>query len=225
MKDKKDTAKIEKTPYEKARTEWSDRMGDARTQARNWQLTGFLSLALLVLFLILFIVAESRQKNYVYVAQVGPDQSTHMVALPQTLHASSAVQAYFVGNFITDIMSLPLDPVVARQNWFSAYSMADGQAITQLTHYAQTANPFAHLGSLTSSVQITDFNKVSDQSIQFEWTVTTYDNQGQVQQQIPYSGIFTLAKGPVPATQDALLQNPFGLKIIYFSLNSEGSPS
>lgn len=222
---KKETKSTDTTPYEKARKEWSQRMGDARSQAKNWQLMGFLCLGLLILFLLLFIIAESKQRTYVYVAQVGPDQATRMIALPQSLRASSAQQAYFVGNFITDVMSLPLDPVVARQNWFAAYGMTDGEAVSQLTDYAQRTSPFLHLGTLTRSVQITDFNKVSDQSIQFEWTVTTYDNQGQVQQQTPYSGIFTLAKAPLPTTQDALLKNPFGLKIIYFSLNNEGSSS
>jgi type IV secretory pathway TrbF-like protein len=215
--------KKDASPYEKAHQEWSDRLGNARTQAKNWQSFGLISLVLLILFLIAFIVLVSSKKTYVYVAQVAPNQSTQMVRLPQTLTATSVQQAYFVGQFITKIMSLPLDPVIARQNWFDAYAMSSNTATAQLTAYAQSTSPFAHLGQLTQAVQIQRFNAVSDHSLQFQWTVDTYDNQGQLQSEVAYSGIFTLASTSVPSDETSILKNPFGLKIVYFSINKEAA--
>jgi type IV secretory pathway TrbF-like protein len=213
------------TAYEKAYIEWSARIGDARTQAQNWQRIAVLSLIVLVLFLIVFISVVSMKKTYVYVAQASPNQETTLIQLPQSLKASSAQQAYFVSQFINDIMSLPLDPVLARQNWFNAFDFVSNQAIAQLTNYAQSTNPLQQLGQATKSVEINNFNAVSDQSIRFTWTVTTYNNQGQVTNQITQSGIFTISQTDIPDDQDELLKNPFGLKISYFSINNEGSSS
>ncbi len=213
------------TAYEKAYLEWSARIGDARTQAQNWQKIAVLSLIVLILFLLAFIVVIDMKKTYVYVAQANPDHTTTLVQLPQSLKASSAQQAYFVNQFITDIMSLPLDPVIARQNWFNAFDFVSNQAISQLTSYAQGANPLQQLGQITKAVQINNFNVVSDQSIRFTWTVTTYNNQGQIQNQITQSGIFTVSQTDIPDDQTELLKNPFGLKISYFSINNEGSSS
>ncbi|MCX7122110.1 MAG: type IV secretion system protein [Gammaproteobacteria bacterium] len=213
------------TPYEQAYLEWSARIGDARTQAQNWQKIGILSLIVLILFLLLFMGFFSMKKTYVYVAQVTPNQETQLIHLPQTLKTTSAEQAYFINQFITNIMSLPIDPVIARQNWFNAFDFVSGQAVAQLTQYAQNTNPLQSLGQTTKSVQINNFNVVSDQSIRFTWTVTSYNNQGQTQNQITQSGIFTITQGSPPGNQVELLKNPFGLKITFFSINNEGSSS
>ena len=211
------------TAYEKAYIEWSSRIGDARTQAQNWQKIAFLSLGVLVLFLVVFIAVVDMKKTYVYVSQVMPNQEVNMVRLPQSLKANSVVQAYFVNQFITDIMSLPIDPVIARQNWFNAFDFVSGQAVTQLTQYAQNSNPLQQLGQVTRSVQINNFDVVSNQSLRFTWTVVTYNNQGQVENQVVQSGIFTVGQSVIPEDQTELFKNPFGLKIVYFSINNEGS--
>jgi type IV secretory pathway TrbF-like protein len=96
-----------------------------------------------------------------------------------------------------------------------------GQAVNQLTTFAQGINPLANLGNVTSSVQINNFNAVSDNSLQFTWTQTTYDNQGQITNQVVYNGLFTLQQDTPPTDVSGVLENPFGLKITYFSMNSE----
>ncbi len=211
------------TPYEAAYLEWSDRIGQTRIQLKNWRLAAILSMLLAVGLLIVLIAVISMQKTYVFVAEVRPNETAvNRIELPQHLVPTQAEESYFVGQFIDNIMSLPLDPVVARQNWFDAYNMATGQALTQLTQFAQTSNPFNSLGNITTSVQISSLNAVSDQSIQATWTTTTYDTSGNVQNQETYTGVFTFMQGQEPTTVNELLQNPFGLKISYFSINQEG---
>jgi type IV secretory pathway TrbF-like protein len=213
----------EKTPYEAAYIEWSDRIGQTRAQLNTWRMAALLSMLLALLLLVALIIVMSARKTYVYVAEVRPNENTvNQVLLPQRLTPTQAQESYFVGQFINNIMSLPLDPVVARQNWFDAYNMATGNAVSQLTSFAQANNPFNSLGAETKSVQISTINAVSDQSIQATWTAVTYNSQGVVQDQETYSGVFTFAQGPEPTTTAELLKNPFGLKITYFSINREG---
>lgn len=218
IKQKKDM-----TPYEAAYLEWSNRIGETKNQLRSWRIIALVSMliALLLIFILAIVVAE--QKTYVYVAEVRPNETTvNKIQLPQHFNANQAQEAYFVGKFINNITSLPLDPVVARQNWFDAYAMASGQALSQLTAFAQANDPLDNLGVETRSIQINSINPVSADSIQASWTTTTYNNEGVVQDQNTYNGVFTLIQGVKPNTTTGLLKNPFGLKITYFSINREG---
>lgn len=208
--------------YQKAQAEWSERIGNARSQAFNWQIIALGSLLVTLCLIFALIIIAHKQQEYVYVAEVGPNQSVeNAVSITQRITPTTAQKAYFVAQFINNIMNLPIDPVVARNNWLQAYQQVSGTAVSQLTSYAQSANPFANLGEMTSAVQITNFNAQSDNTIQFTWTQTTYDNQGQVNKQVVYNGLFTLAQGKPPTDVKGVLANPFGLKITYFSLNSE----
>lgn len=211
------------TPYEAAYLEWSARLGQSRTQLRNWQISALLSAILALLLLVALCVVLASEKTYVYVAQVGPGNTiVNKVSLPQSLTPTQVQESYFVGQFINNIMALPLDPVVARQGWFDAYGMVGGQAVSQLTNFAQATNPFNTLGTETKSVQISSVNAVSDQSIQVTWVTTTFNSQGASQAQQTYNGVFTIAQGPLPKTTAGLLLNPFGLRITYFTINNEG---
>lgn len=210
------------TPYEKAYIEWSDRLGQTRLQLKTWRLAALLSLLLALVLAVVLVMMTSKQSTYVYVAEVRPGETVaNKVSLPALFSPTEAQQAYFIGQFINNIMSLPLDPVIARQNWFDAYTMVSGEAQSQLTAFAQSLDPFSALGTETKSVQINAINSVSDRSIQASWTTTTYNSQGAVQDQATYDGVFTLMQGRLPDTTAQLLKNPFGLKIIYFSINRE----
>lgn len=212
----------ETSPYLRAQEEWSSRIGAAKSQLINWQVVALGSLLVTMTLIIAITLISYKQKEYVYVAQVGPNEAvTNTIDINQKITPTQAQKAYFIAQFINQIMSLPLDPVVARNNWLSAYQKVSGQAVAQLTQYAQSNNPFANLGTLTTSVQITNFNAQSDNSLQFTWTQTTYNNQGQVSKQVVYNGLFTVQQGTPPTTVKGILENPFGLKITYFSLNSE----
>ncbi len=217
------TEKNRPTPYEAAYLEWSNRIGETKGQLRTWRIFALVSMLIALLLIVALTIVVAAQKTYVYVAEVRPDETTiNKVLLPQRFSANQAQETYFVGQFINNIMSLPLDPVVARQNWFDAYSMSTNQALAQLTTFAQANDPLNNLGVETKSVQINSVNPVSEHSIQATWTTTTYNNSGVVQDQSVYNGVFTLAQGELPKTTKDLLRNPFGLKITYFSINREG---
>lgn len=214
----------ESTPYTRAQEEWASRIGSAKTQLINWQIIGLGSIITTIILLVALLIIMNKHQEYVYIAQVQPNENVvNTVSLNKQLSPTMAQKAYFVGEFINNIMNIPLDPVVARNNWVNAYSQVNGQAISQLTSFAQSINPLANLGNQTSSVQINNFNAISDNSLQFSWIQITYNSQGQVIKQVMYNGLFTLQQSDPPKDVQGVLTNPFGLKIVYFSMNSEGS--
>jgi type IV secretion system protein VirB5 len=220
MAEQKPTEHIQ---YQQAWQEWEERIGSAKTQIRNWQLACLLSLIVGILLLVGIIMLSSSQKNFVYVAEVKPQEGVvNVQPLSQNYQPSQAQEAYMVGKFIDSIMSLPLDPVVARDHWLYAYGIAQGRAISQLNDYAQASNPFAQLGENTKTVTIKNFTALSNHSYQFLWTVTTYNASGNITGSDLYSGIFTVADSQQPTTVANLLDNPFGVYIINFSFSVEG---
>jgi type IV secretion system protein VirB5 len=209
--------------YRKALDEWSIRIGGAKSQARNWQLACLASLFIVIVLIIAMIILLSVQKTYVYVAEVKPQENIVNVKPATELYVpSQAQQEYFVANFIKLIMTLSLDPVVARDHWMTAYSFVEGGAIGQLNTYAQKNDPFADIGRMTKVVKIKNFHPLSPNSFNFTWTQTIYDMKGNIKSNVVYNGIFTLVTGKTPATTDDLLENPLGLKIAYFTFSVEG---
>lgn len=213
---------VDKDSYHQAYDEWSARIGSAKTQARNWRFACLLCLLVLVLLLVAFTMLLSSQKSYVYVAEVKPQESVVNVrAMDQAYSPSQAQEEYFINQFIHNIMTLPLDPVVVRENWLNAYGAVQGKAKYQLNTYARAHNPFSVVGKQTSTVEIQKFNPISNNSYEFNWLVTIYNNNGKVVSKTLYNGIFTVVGGVKPTTQKQLLNNPLGLRIEYFSFSSE----
>ena len=209
--------------YQAAAEEWSERMGSAKSQARNWQLACLGSLLILIALIVAIITLVSVQKTYVYVAEVKPQENIVNVKPASEPYIPSQIQQeYFVAKFIKLIMTLSLDPVVVRDNWMTAYSFVEGNAVQQLNNYAQKNDPFMSVGRMTKVVKIKNFHPLSPNSFEFTWTETSYDMKGAVKATLLYNGIFTLVTGQTPATTDLLLDNPLGLKIAYFTFSVEG---
>ncbi len=222
--DKINLDQVSRDAYQKAYMDWSMRIGTSKLQAKNWRLACMLSLVLLVLLVIAMIAVLGLQKSYVYVAEVQPqDNIVNVRSLDQPYVPTQAQEEYFVAQFIENMMQLPLDPVILRNNWLKAYSVVQGNAQGQLNQYVQSQNPspFALVGKRTQTVAITQFNAVSDSSYEFNWRVTTYDNNGKLSGQTLYNGIFTVVQGVPPSNEQELLNNPLGLRIEYFSISNE----
>lgn len=209
--------------YTTAKAQWDQRIGDSRVQLRNWRLATLLSLVIIIILLITIVVVANQQKQYVYVAQVKPGETiTNMHPIAQSYTATSAQQAYFISEFIHDITTLPLDPVLLRDQWLGAYHMAEGRAVDKLTIFARDAQPFKNIGELTKTIKIQNYHPVSDHSYEFTWVQTTYDEHGKVVATKLFNGLFTLRQGRPPTNSRDLLENPTGLKISYFNIKQEG---
>ena len=207
------------TPYTRARKEWDSRIGSARVQASNWRLVTFLALLVCIILAVLLYVSINMRKYVVYVAQVTKTgQIVNVSPLKVQYQPNQAQMEYFITHFIKLVRSLPLDPVVARKDWTTAYSFLTPRAAHELDRYMKKDNPIDELGKKTITVKIVDVNPLSDNSYQVDWQEVTTGADGQRQGTESYSGVFT-AIIRQPSTQQQILVNPLGIYIDDFNVS------
>ena len=210
--------------YQSAASAWSDRVSQGRSQLNNWRMCALVSFFVTLLLIVSLVMVVSSRADKVYVAQVGPKESVQSVRLASTQLAANEVQkVYFVSEFINNIMTIPLDPIVLRDNWLKAYNMSMGKAQVSLTDYVRQNNPFSQVGNLTETVKIERFNPLGNNSFEVIWRRDSFEQSGKKNTTIRFSGVFTLQQFKVSSNLQQLLVNPFGLKIIFFSINRLGS--
>lgn len=211
------------TPYMRARLEWSDRFGSLAAQASNWRLIAILSMIGILILLILLGISLSTNKNKVFIAEVtNSGRIVNIAPLATQYQPTKAQEQYFIANFIKLIRELPLDPVVAKKNWMTAYEFLTQNSSKILNNYLQKNNPVKLLGKQTIVVNITDINPISDNTFQMDWVETITDINNQETQQQKYSGIFTIVIKQ-PTSQKSILQNPLGIYIVNFNISRRES--
>jgi len=200
------------TPYQRAGQLWDERIGSARVQARNWRLMAFGSL-ILSTGLSGGLVWQSRQSRVTpYVVEVDRLGEARAVnEADSAYHPTDPQIAWHLARFIADVRGISLDPVLMRRDWLSAYDFATRRGAQFLGDYARTAQPFAHIGESTRSVQVTSVVRASDRSFQVKWTETTYERGAQVGASHWTAILTVVAKRP--ATADVLRRNPLGLYV------------
>lgn len=200
------------TPYQKAGQVWDERIGTARVQARSWRLMAFgcLALALGLAGGLAWLAGESRITPYVVevdslgsVRAVGP--------AVQDYHPADAQIAYHLARFIRNVRSLPIDPVVVRQNWLEAYDFATDRAAATLNEYARENDPFTRIGDRSVSVEVTSVVRASDDSFQIRWREETYEN-GSLARSDRYTGVLSIVVRP-PRDAGTLVKNPLGIYV------------
>lgn len=208
------------TPYQKARQEWDNRLGDVVTQAKNWRFVAVLCSLVSVVLLGLLIASFSISQNHVFVAEV--TQEGRVVNVSPLMVAYQPTQAqleYFLGRFIQLVRGLPLDPVVAKQNWLEAYDYLTQQSAEKLNRFLQQNNSVNDLGKKTIVVKLVDINALSDHSFEVDWLETSFDLTGQKTDTKRYSGVFTVVVKQ-PKTQTIIMKNPLGVYIVDFNISS-----
>lgn len=201
------------TPYMRARQEWDNRIGDVRVQAENWRLVAVFSLFIAAVLLVALLMSLALHQTKVFVAEVTKEGRVVNVApIEVAYHPTTAQEEYFITNFIKLVRELPLDPVVAKKNWLSAYSFLTERGALKLNDYLRQNNPTALLGKQTTTIEITDINPVSDATFSVDWTENNVDINGQSIGQKKFTGVFTIIL-KAPKTQEKILQNPLGIYI------------
>lgn len=214
----------QKTSYQRAYEEWESRMGSAKKQARNWMLASFAVLIICILLLLAIIVEANRQKMYVYVAEVKPQESVvNVQTASQSYTPTVAQKIAFVGDFIKDITEIPLDPVVLNRQWQAALLSVSGRAEDQLKQVYQAVNPLKLIGDKTVTTVVTNANEASNNSFEVTFQSTTYNKDGGIESVKTYSGIFTFSSSISPKTLNQMIINPLGLRIGFFSFSEKGS--
>ena len=207
------------TPYHKAKQEWDNRMGSLVVQMKNWRFAAILSLLTALILLVMLIVSLWMNQDRVFVAQVAKTgEVLNVMQLKTQYEPTQAELEYFLAHFIRLIRSVPLDPVLARKNWVSAYHFLTVRSSVQLNRYFRQKSPLKLLGKKTVTVEITDFNPMTKHTFQVNWIETTINRNGQIQGKKSFSGVFTL-KIKQPTTQTKIMENPLGIYIVEFNIS------
>jgi type IV secretion system protein VirB5 len=213
------------TPFARAGQLWDERIGSARSQARNWRRMAFGAL-LLSGGLTGGLVWQSTQSRITpYVVEVDHLGEPLAVSPAEVEYQPTDAQiSWHLAHFIGDVRSISLDPVLMRSNWLEAYDFVTRRGAQALDDYARAANPFAHIGDQTISVQVTSVVRASDRSFQVKWLETVYDHGAQTGTS-HWTAILTVIDKP-PSTAYALRKNPLGLYIdaIDWSRELESGP-
>jgi len=210
------------TPYQKAAQVWDERIGSARVQAKNWRLIAFL-LIIVVVFLAGMLVKLSAQSAVqpflIKVGERGNVVSVEPLARGQ-IEPDAAMIRYFLSDVITNMRTMPLDPVVARNNWLKVYNFLSVEAQTHMNELAQVSDPFADLGERTRSIHIESIVSLSKTTRQIRWLESEFAANGAFIATDDYTGIFTYSIEP-PQNAARLQANPLGLVITHFDIGKD----
>src|SRR5579863_4285231 len=200
------------TPYQKAAQVWDERIGSARVQAKNWRLMAFGCLTLSFGLAGGFVWQSARSRVTPYVVEVdklGGVQAVGPAIRPY--QPTDAEIAYHLARFITDVRSLPIDPIVVRRNWLEAYDYATARAANVLNDYARQNDPFKSVGEKSITADVTSVVRASDSSFQVKWTEQTYDH-GTLSKTDHYTAILSVIIQQ-PHDADTLRKNPLGIYV------------
>ncbi|MGD0234765.1 MAG: conjugal transfer protein TrbF [Syntrophorhabdales bacterium] len=207
------------TPYQRARQAFDDLIGNARMQAANWRMACFGCLALLFIAIVGLIWVSLKVRVVPYIIEVNQEGAVNVVArAEQTYQPSLAAVKYFVSQFVTWVRSIPVDPVVLRQNFLNSYNFVTPKGRNTLNAYAQEQDPFKKLGQKAVSVELSSVVKLSETSYQAMWTEQEYSSSGAPVTKKAYTGVFNL-EFRTPKDERTLFANPLGVYVDFFNIS------
>jgi type IV secretion system protein TrbF len=208
------------TPYQKAAQVWDERIGSARVQAKNWRLMAFGCLVLSAGLAGGLLWQATRGTITPWVVQVDRLGQAQTVAPANAFYQPTDPQiAFHLARFIEDVRGLPTDAIVLRQSWLRAYEFTTDRGASALNDYARANDPFAKLGKLQISVEVSSVIRASPESFRVAWTERRYEN-GQLATTERWTAILTVVI-ETPRDADRLRKNPLGVYVNAISWSKE----
>lgn len=208
------------TPYQAAQQLWDERIGSARVQARNWQLMAFGCLVLAIAVTGGLLFESARSKITPYIVEVDGQGGVRSVGrVIEDYHPADAHVGRQLERFIKNVRSVPLDPVVLRDNWLEAYDYTTQRGAVTLNEYARANDPFKNVGQSSTSVDVVSVVRASPSSFQVRWTERHFTN-GSPGTTEHWTAILTILMRP-PRDEDRLRKNPLGVYVDGLSWSRE----
>jgi type IV secretion system protein VirB5 len=206
------------TPYQRAAEEWDRRIGEARVQANNWRLAALSALFLAGILAAGLFFQSAKSTVVPYVVQVNGDGVVQAVGPARQTNYKPArpVIEYFIVQFVTRVRSIPLDPVVAKNQWLTSYDYLRRSAANTLNEIAVREQPFSKIGQETVSVRVKSVIPLSKDTWQIRWEETSFSKEGVSTGSSGMTGVFNVEIAP-PTDEKKLRANPLGLFIKQFS--------
>jgi type IV secretion system protein TrbF len=198
------------TPYQKAAQVWDERIGSARVQARNWRLIAFGNLALAAGLAAALVWQSTRGTIVPWVVQVDQLGQAQAVAPAITDYRPSDAQiAWYLAQFIAQVRSVGVDPIIVRQDWLKAYDFVTDRGALALNDYARTNDPFARIGKVQVAVDVSSVIRASPDSFRIAWVERRYENDALAATE-RWTAIVTIVI-ETPHDAEKLRRNPLGV--------------
>jgi type IV secretory pathway TrbF-like protein len=206
------TTPAPQTPYQAAQQLWDERIGSARVQAAHWRIAAFGCLALALSVIGGLIWQSARTHIVPYIVEVDAEGQVKAIGpVSEHYQISDAQIAHGLERFIRDVRSLPLDPIVLRDDWLEAYDFVTARGALALNEYARVNDPFSHLGQSSVAVQVSSVVRASKDSFQIRWTERKYAS-GALAGTEQWTAIVTIEMR-TPRDEVRLRKNPLGLYV------------
>jgi type IV secretion system protein VirB5 len=198
------------TLYQKAAQVWDERIGSARVQARNWRLIAFGNLGLAAGLAAALVWQATRGTIVPWVVQVDKLGEAQVVATASADYRPTDAQiAWYLAQFIEQVRSVGIDPIILRQNWLKAYDFVTDRGALALNDYARTNDPFGKLGKAQVAVDVSSVIRASPDSFRIAWVERRYENDSLAATE-RWTAIVTVAI-ETPHDADRLRKNPLGV--------------
>jgi type IV secretion system protein VirB5 len=198
------------TPYQKAAQVWDERIGSARVQARNWRLMAFGCLMVSGGLAFGLVWQSARGTITPWVVQVDRLGQAQAVAPADPFYQPSDPQiAFHLARFIEDVRGLPSDAIVLRQDWLRAYDFTTDRGAAALNDHARINDPFAKLGKMQISIEVSSVIRASPDSFRIAWLERRYES-GQLAATERWTAILSIVI-ETPRDADHLRKNPLGI--------------
>jgi len=198
------------TPYQKAAQVWDERIGSARVQARNWRLIAFGNLTLAAGLAAALVWQATRGTIVPWVVQVDKLGEAQVVAPASADYRPTDAQiAWYLAQFIEQVRSVGVDPIILRQNWLKAYDFVTDRGALALNDYARNNDPFARIGKAQVAVDVSSVIRASPDSFRIAWVERRYENDSLAATE-RWTAIVTIAI-ETPHDADRLRKNPLGV--------------
>ncbi len=184
----------------------------------------YLALIIVCVVCTVFVTMTANYRTYV----VRVDNATGRVEAGGELKATNykpqdAEIKHFLTQYVNEIRSVPLDPVLFKTNWNTAQHFMTQQAAQKLNIMMAKENPVAKLGKFTvqPSIKSIQLQPGSNRTYQVRWVEEEYSiNGGVTGKRDNYVALFTIVIQP-PTKEEELLINPLGIKIADLSYARE----
>jgi len=132
---------------------------------------------------------------------------------------SDAHIAWHLARFVEQVRGVPADPIVVRQNWLRAYDFTTDKGALALNGYAQANDPFALVGKVEVSVEVSSVIRASPSSFRVAWTECRFENGAQSRSERWTAILTTVLQTPHDA--ETLRKNPLGIFVTAIDWSKE----
>ena len=194
--------------------------GMSQKNARMWQIIALVSLFSFFIALGILIYAITLPQTIPVVVTVdSTGNAAYVGKIDKTYWGNSKIPEQHkisqIKKLITNMYTWVIDPNAQRTYMETAASLCQDSAIAQLNSFFSNSNPYEWIGIKTTSVDIQEPMKQTENTYVVYYDVTTL-NYGRHEKTERYSALLTLDIYEV--TEETADENPLGLYITSFDI-------